>query len=160
MDNKNVGWLIVGISVLIIGIIFLFNNAMRSIVESGCTMDHLNGLCPAYNTITQQTYLSLAIVGVLLIIGLVIMFSKPQEKVIIKKVKEKNSGIRIDDSSLSVDERKVLTIIREKRGVFQSELVEIMGVDKVKITRILDSLENRGFIERKRRGLNNIVVIK
>ena len=34
------------------------------------------------------------------------------------------------------------------------------GISKVGISRILDRLENQGFIERKRRGMNNIVVLK
>src|SRR3989344_1538 len=105
MENKNVGWLIVGIAVLIIGIIFLFNTAMKEIVESGCTMDHLNGQCPAYDTITQQTYLSLAIVGVLVIIGFVLVFNKPKERVIIRKVKEKIINKKLDESELDNNEK-------------------------------------------------------
>ena len=85
MENKNVGWLIIGISALIVGIIFLFNNAMKRIIDSGCSMMHDLGYCPAYATINQQTYLSLSIVGILVIIGIVLIVSKPKERIIIKK---------------------------------------------------------------------------
>ncbi len=160
MENKNVGWLVVGIAVLIIGIIFLFNTAMKEIVESGCTMDHLNGQCPAYNTIKQQTYLSLAIVGILFIIGFVLILSKPNERVIIRKVKDKTKIKNLDESQLSKQEKDVLKIVRDNKAAFQADIIDKTGISKVGISRILDRLENQGFIERKRRGMNNIVVLK
>ncbi|MEK6918831.1 MAG: MarR family transcriptional regulator [Nanoarchaeota archaeon] len=160
MENKNVGWLIIGISVLIIGIIFLFNTAMKDIVDSTCTVEHLDGFCPAYETITQQTYLSLAIVGVLVIIGFVLVFNKPKERVIIRKVKEKIITKKLDESHLDNQEKEILKILKENKAVFQADLIDKTGISKVGMSRILDRLENRGFIERKRRGMNNIVVLK
>ncbi len=161
MENKNVGWLVVGIAVLIIGIIFLFNTAMVNIVESTCTMDHLNGQCPAYNTIQEQTYLSLAIVGVLVIIGVVLILSKPNERIVIRKVKDKPLSIKaLDESQLSKQEKDILRIVKDNKAVFQADLIDKVGISKVSMSRILDRLENRGFIERKRRGMNNIVVLK
>ncbi|PIN91750.1 hypothetical protein COU61_01900 [Candidatus Pacearchaeota archaeon CG10_big_fil_rev_8_21_14_0_10_35_13] len=44
--------------------------------------------------------------------------------------------------------------------LFQSDLVDKSGFDKVKVTRILDKLEGKGFIERKRRGMSNVVILK
>jgi len=38
--------------------------------------------------------------------------------------------------------------------------VEETGFTKVKITRILDSLEGNGLIERKRRGMTNIIILR
>ena len=44
--------------------------------------------------------------------------------------------------------------------MFQSALMEKIDIGKVKMTRLLDKLEAKQFIERKRRGMNNIVVLK
>ena len=44
--------------------------------------------------------------------------------------------------------------------MFQADLIDKSGLGKVKISRILDRLEGKGLIERKRRGMNNIVVFK
>jgi len=44
--------------------------------------------------------------------------------------------------------------------MFQSELVDENGYTKVKVTRILDKLEGRGLIERRRRGMTNVVILK
>ena len=160
MENKNVGWLIIGISALIVGIIFLFNNAMKRIIDSGCSMMHDLGYCPAYATINQQTYLSLSIVGILVIIGVVLIVSKPKEKIIIKKVKEKETKKSFNTSELKAEEKEVLNLIQANKAVFQSELIEKTGLGKAKMTRIIDRLEGKGFVERKRRGMTNIVVLK
>jgi uncharacterized membrane protein len=38
--------------------------------------------------------------------------------------------------------------------------MEKLGVGKVGITRLLDKLEAKQLIERKRRGMNNVVVLR
>jgi uncharacterized membrane protein len=157
MENKQVGWMIMGIAVVIIGIIFLFNSALKDVVGSSCSMEE--SVCPMYKTISQQTYLSLAIVGVLVVIGIVFLFMKPKERTIVKKIKDKQK--EIDMSNLEADEKEVVKILEKEGGaIFQSSLMEKLESGKVKITRLLDKLEAKQIIERKRRGMNNIVVLK
>ena len=159
MENKNVGWLILGISALIIVIIFLFRSALEKIVGASCGVEH--GLsCPMYITINQQTYLALAIVGVLIIVGIVLIFSKPHERIIIKRVKEREPKKKIDVSELRPEEKNVLKLVQENGAIFQAELIEKTGYGKVKMSRIIDRLEGRGYVERKRRGMTNVVVMK
>lgn len=160
MENRNVGWLIIGISALIVVIILLFNNAMKKIIDSGCGMFHDEGYCPAYGTINQQTYLSLAIVGVLVIIGIIMLFSKNKEKVVIKKVREKEMKKILNTTELKSEEKEVLMLVQKNKAIFQSDLIEKTGFGKAKMTRIIDHLEGKGFVERKRRGMTNIVVLK
>jgi uncharacterized membrane protein len=63
--------------------------------------------------------------------------------------------------NLDEDEKTVINKIMEENGAtFQSKLINKNGFSKVKITRILDKLEAKGLIERKRRGISNLVVIK
>ncbi len=162
MENKNVGYLILGISVLFIFVIFLFNNAMKNIIEQGCPLiaEHGGAFCPAYGTINQQTYLSLAIVGILIIVALFLVFSRQSEKIIIKKIKEKLIRKEINMNELSREEKQIYELINESKAVFQSDIIEKLSINKAKVTRVLDKLENKGLIERKRRGLTNVVVLK
>lgn len=162
MENKNVGWLIIGISALIVGIIFLFNNAMRKIIDSGCSLAHDIGYCPAYGTINQQTYLALGIVGILGIVGLVLVFSKPQKEVIVRTrtIEKKPRYKKADINGLNSEEKKILELVQQNKAIFQAELIEKTGLGKAKITRILDRLEGKNFVERRRRGMTNIVVLK
>ena len=160
MENKNVGYLILGISILIVFIIFLFNNAMKKIILEGCPAVHDGLACPAYGTIQQQTYLSLAIVGILILIGLVLIFTKPSERVIIKTIKEKTNKKEINLSQFKPEEKQVLKLIQENNAIFQADLIEKTKFGKAKVSRILDRLEGQGIIERKRRGMTNVVVLK
>ncbi len=158
MENKHVGWIIVGIAVLLVVIIFLFQNALQDIVGLSCGAEHSLS-CPMNQTINQQTYLALAIVGILLIIGIVLIFTEPKEKIIIKKVKERKK--KLDTSKLDKEEKKVVNLLlKENKAMFQSTLMEKLEIGKVKTTRLLDKLEAKQFIERKRRGMNNIVVLR
>ena len=160
MENKHVGWLVIGIAFAIIGIIFLFNTAMKEIVAEGCPLQfHDGAVCPAYKTIDQQTYLSLSIVGVLIVLGIVIIVSKPKRQVIVRRIGEKRAKLNIE-GDLTRDERQIITILSKSGPAFQAELIEKANIGKAKMTRILDRLENRGFVERKRRGLTNIVILK
>jgi uncharacterized membrane protein len=63
--------------------------------------------------------------------------------------------------SLQDDERKVYDLIVNAEGfMFQNDLIEKTGYSKVKVSRILDKLEMKGIVERRRRGMANIVVLK
>ena len=44
--------------------------------------------------------------------------------------------------------------------MFQSSLVNETKLSKVKVTRILDRLEGKSLIERKRRGMSNVIILK
>jgi uncharacterized membrane protein len=157
MRNRNVGFLIVGISILIVAIILLFNAGLKDIVDETC--DH-GSSCKMYDTISMQTNLSLIIAGLVLVIGLFLIFSKEHERIVVKRVKAKARAKRIDMSKLDADEKKVVGILkREKGAFFQKSVMEELGVGKVKMTRLVDKLEAKGIVERKRRGMNNIIVL-
>jgi len=160
MENKNVGYLIIGIAIILIAIIFIFNSALQDIVGASCTAVGHGDSCPMYNTITQQTYLALAIVGVLVIIGLVLIFTKPKEKIIIKKIKEKTIKKHIDISGLRQEDKQVLKLVQEQGTMFQADIIEKTNFGKAKVSRIIDRLEGKGIVERKRRGMTNVVVLK
>ena len=116
-----------------------------------------------YDTISVQTWISLAIAGLIIIIGLFLIFSKEETKIITKtkKIQIEKQRKPIDYSKLDKDEKIIIKSIEEADGtIFQSDLVEKSGFDKVKVTRILDRLEGRQLIERKRRGMTNIVVLR
>jgi len=159
MENKKVGYLLLGVTALLIIIIFLFQGALEEIVRLSCGPDH-SPTCPMNETIISQTYLALAIVGVLIIIALVLMFTKPKEKIIIKTKTVHAKRKPIDKSKLGRDEKKVVELLEKENAIFQSTLKEKLEIGKVKLTRLLDKLEAKQIIERKRRGMNNIVVLK
>ncbi len=156
MENKNVGMLIIGIAVIMAIIVIMFNSILKE--NLGLTCSH-GPTCEMYTNLNVQTGISLAIVAIILIIGLVIMFSKPKERIVVKTIKQKKK--RLDLSNLDKKEKEAVKILEEENGtMFQATLMEKLGIGKVGITRLLDKLEAKQIIERKRRGMNNIVVLK
>ena len=159
MNNKNVGYLLLGISIVIVFIIFLFNSALKQIINSSCTMAG-HASCTMTQELSKQTYLALGIVAILILVSLFLVFSRPEEKILIRRIKENNKKTNLDVSSLKPEEKQVIKIVQENKAIFQADLIEKTSLGKAKMSRILDKLEARGFVERKRRGMNNIVVLK
>jgi len=167
MRNRIVGFLILGIAALIGFIIFSFNTAMSDIVNTSCSH---GPSCPMWGTIEFQTNISIAAMVVVIVIGLYLIFFGREEKIItkIKTIKPQIESKKITKesyqkvmSSLDKDEKFVLEKIIESQGtIFQSDLVDKTDFSKVKVTRILDKLEGRNLIERKRRGMTNVVILK
>ena len=163
MKNRNVGWLIIGISIFIGFIIWLFNSGMIEILSSTCSH---GPSCSMYSSLRYQTWLSIGIALVVFVIGLFLILARENEKIIVKKIKPLASlkPREFDKKSLKhldKTEQEIMNLILENNGsIFQSEIVDKTGVGKVRVTRILDSLEAQGLIERKRRGMTNIVMLK
>jgi putative component of membrane protein insertase Oxa1/YidC/SpoIIIJ protein YidD len=156
MENKTVGWIVTGIAILMGVIVLIFNLGLKNIVGETCSH---GPECSMYDTIAVQTWISLAIVGVILAIGIILMFIKPKEKIIVKTLKEKKK--KKDYSGLEKNEKEVVDLLlNEGNAMFQADLMEKLNIGKVGVTRLLDKLEAKQIIERKRRGMNNIVVLK
>ncbi|NIO45006.1 MAG: hypothetical protein GTN36_05645 [Candidatus Aenigmarchaeota archaeon] len=167
MKNRAVGILIIIIAILIGYIIFSFNRAMISIVDTACSH---GPTCPMWGTIEFQTNVSIGIMVFIVAIGLYLIFFGKEEKIItkVKTIKTQIEPKKITKENykkimrnLNKDEKFVLEKIIEADGtIFQSDLVDKTKFTKVKVSRILDRLEGRGLIEKRRRGMANIVVLK
>jgi predicted transcriptional regulator len=167
MRNRVIGILIIIIAILMGFIIFSFNRALTDIVNTACSH---GPSCPMWGTIEFQTNVSIGIMIFIVIIGLYLIFFSKEEKVItkIKTLKQQIEPKKITKenyqkimSTLSQDEKVILEKIIESQGtIFQSDLVDKTKFTKVKITRTLDKLEGKGLIERKRRGMTNVIILK
>ena len=156
MENKHVGIIISGIALVMAFMVLIFNMGLKKIVQDTCTH---GSTCSMYDTITVQTWISFSLAMIILIVGIVVMTIKPKEKIIIKKIKEKKKLLNL--KGLEKAEKEVIELLRkEGNAMFQADLMEKMEMGKVKTTRLLDKLEAKQLIERKRRGMNNLVVIK
>ena len=155
MRNKSVGFLVSGIALVIALIVWIFNVGLKKIVSQTCTH---GPSCSMYDTISMQTWISLGIAALVLVIGIFLIFAKENEKIVIRKFRERQKKLNVE--GLDKDEKHVVTLLQQENGaMFQSSLMENMEIGKVKATRLLDKLEAKQLIERKRRGMNNIVVL-
>jgi uncharacterized membrane protein len=161
MENKIFVFTLLILLLGFLGIIYLYNNLINDLAAKSCT-DVLGEKCPHAKVSEIQTYIIFFLLFLLILlifwIGKIYLEKSKKQEItdFIKKDVKK-----IDFSKLDDDEKKVFSIINENNGsVFQSELVKKTSYTKVKISRILDRLEQKGLIERKRRGMTNLVVIK
>ena len=136
----------------------MFNNALKKIVEATCI--HGTG-CPMWGTIDIQTNISIGVMIFIILIGFYLVFLADEIKIPWLKPRHKTLHKTRSDKDLDEDEKKVINCVVESEGtIFQSDLVEKTKFSKVKITRVLDRLEGKGFIERRRRGMTNVVILK
>ena len=158
MKNRIVGIIIAGFALLLGFITWLFNNALTEIVNDSCSH---GPTCPMWGTIRFQTYVSLGIIGAVVIVGLYFIFfarDEDQRPLQPRKIDKKDYSKILKE--LGDDERHAMNRLIDAQGsLFQSDLVDEHHT-KVKVTRILDRLEGKGLIERKRRGMTNIVILK
>jgi predicted transcriptional regulator/TM2 domain-containing membrane protein YozV len=164
MKNKVVGYIIIGIALLIGFIIFSFNRALTEIVSSACVH---GSSCPMWGTLSFQTNIGIGIMAFVVLIGLYLVFFGKEERIIapaireLKPVKVSRENYQEIIKEMDEDEKQLFEEILKAEGtIFQSDLVEKTGLNKVKVTRILDRLEGRGLVERRRRGMTNVVILK
>jgi hypothetical protein len=172
MRNKYVGMIVVGISLLIGFLVWLFNRSLSNIVNESCSH---GPTCPMWGSIQFETNVGLGLMIFVVLVGLYLIFFAKDDPQIVKEVhretrivKEQVQPKKIDKGhfkdileSLNGDDRRVLELLIESQGtIFQSDVVSKLGLTKVRVTRILDRLEGRSLIERKRRGMTNVVILK
>jgi uncharacterized membrane protein len=64
-------------------------------------------------------------------------------------------------SDLGENAQRVYALLMENDGIMaQSDIVAKTGISKVSVTRALDTLEGKDLVERKRRGMGNIIYLR
>ncbi|VVB99375.1 MarR family protein [uncultured archaeon] len=161
--NKALMGIIALLLVVLAVSVYFYNSTLNNLAAGSCT-DIAGAACPHEKIVETQNVI---IAVLIIVIGAIVAFiayqfywKKPEEKGEAISVDRKKPK-KIDVSSLDTDERKVIEIVREGNGsVFQSEIVKRLGYSKVKVSRILDKMEQKGLLEKKRRGMANLVVLK
>lgn len=155
-DKKVLGIVLMVIGVVLMSIMLLIQANHESQAVFMCEAVSENPAlemedCPAHDPV--QTWLitsGFIIAGIIISVGAYAYISSVERKE--KKVSRRN---------LDSDEIKLIEILERNQGAcYQSKLVEDTEFSKVKVTRILDKLEQKEIIERKRRGMSNLITIR
>jgi len=160
MKNRIIGAIVIIIALLVGILTYSFSSALNKIHSETCLMGKT---CTANQAIEFQTTSGIIFFSLLVLVGLYLIFFGQEKVEIIKKIREKVKRKDYNNilKTLTAEERKILmAVISEQGAIFQSDLAEKTGFDKVKVSRILDKLEGRQIIERRRRGMTNIVILK
>jgi len=164
MKPRHLGISIVIVSIVIIGMLFYFNSILnQQNLEScseicgtqegtSCSIES----CP-FNIEHNNSEGFIFVIGLLVAflggIGFYLTLTKA-EKLIEQK--------EYDLTKLNNEEKEIFLFIKENKdkGVYQSNIVEKFNIPKSKVSRILDKLERLEIVERKRRGMTNIILLK
>jgi DNA-binding transcriptional ArsR family regulator len=74
---------------------------------------------------------------------------------------ERRTGWEALSKTLKEDEAKVYQAILDGGGVMnQGDIGEKAGLSKTTISRTLELLESRGLVEKRRRGMGNVILLK
>ena len=164
MKNKHVGFIIIGIAIVFFFVVMSYNNALQTIIETTCTH---GDTCPMHITVKTQEMISYSLMGLLVAVGILIaFFVKDYKNIERKKLELPHAEISKEEfnkiiEDLDQESKKLMQIVlREEGSVYQSDLIKETKLSKVKVSRLLDKLEGKGFIERKRRGMTNVVILK
>jgi len=143
-------------AVCILGIKLLNSTSIQIFLEDGST------------PILVQKYFTYADVVILTITSLVIgisgtylLLSGTPEEHTESVLEDRKNAWKESSKKLVENEQKVYEAILEADGITaQSEIVQKTQLSKASVSRSLDLLESKGLVERKRRGMGNIVLLK
>ncbi len=156
-NNASLGIILIIFSVLLIAIVSSLKVDMD---EQGAYLCELVDLdptlnmeeCPAHknNSSSWLVMIAFSIALLILAVGIYLSFFH-----------KKNKNNKINISKLDDEEKKIIKIVEENGGsAYQSDIVKELELSKVQVTRVLDKLENKNILERKRRGMANLIVLK
>jgi uncharacterized membrane protein len=148
----------IGIGLIIVALILAMVVGYFRAVIIQLQRAEMGGSCPMENNIPPEIVIGYAIAVAIGAIGLYITISDLRSARF-RTQSAQDWGKKA--SSLAGDERKLYDMVAQSDGVmFQSDIVEKSGMQKVKVSRVLDKMEARGIIERRRRGMSNVVMLR
>jgi uncharacterized membrane protein len=161
MMTRKIGIVIITLSIALLATLFLIKGEIDSqslfLCESVASNPSIEmSQCPAHTgNFSWMLVGASGIVFLLLGMGSYItMMEQATEK---RKCEFK----KIDEAKFDAEEKRLYRLIKDGEGSrYQMDLRKETQWSKVKITRILDRLETKGIIERKRRGMTNIIFLK
>lgn|SRR3989338_2190212 len=160
-NHKSIGSLLIALAfILLVTLVIVKINTDKEgaflceLVEESptLTMDE----CPAHESNTSWLLLiSFGISFLILGAGMYLIFFPVNKELQDKLLAE------IDTSTLTEEENKIYNLIKLNKGsIYQSDIMKQTQLSKVKVSRVLDRMEGKSILERKRRGMTNIVILK
>ena len=154
---REAGFALIAISILLFFVMVSITDELNKLMYTECA--HPEGeVCPMATSLPIQSYIGFSLDFATAGFGVFLVYkSRQTEKS--RSLKKQDFEKRLKE--LDGDEKKIYELISGSDGVvFQSDIVEKTEFPKVKVTRLLDRMEHRGLVERRRRGMSNIVLIK
>ena len=162
IDQKTIGSFLIGFSLILLFILIWVKINVDTEQGFLCEVveerpDLSMEQCPAHESNTSWLIIAgFFIVFLVFASGLFLLFY-PE----LRQKEDSPKSEKIDVSLLQEYEKKMYDLLILNQGsMYQSDIIKELGLSKVKVSRILDKMEGKHIIERKRRGMTNIIVLR
>ncbi len=161
INVKTIGSVLIGFSIILLFLLVFLkvDNDSKSadLCDKYQELDLDMQECPVHkNTFSWAIIVAFGVGFIMLVIGIYLLLMPK-----LSSESTKKEFKHFDINKLDEQEKNIYNILKNKGGsVYQLDLIKGTGFSKVKISRILDKMESMGILERKRRGMTNIIVLK
>ena len=158
LERNQLASLIVAVGALV-GFIALLLVSLRIGEQGHNSCPAIGEGCSVIGHIPGESFLGLGALAIVAVAGafMAIKPHKPdakQAKPIVRQVPESAAKLKGEEKAVYD------LLVRHEGTVFQGDIIKELGYSKVKTSRILDRLEANGLVERRRRGMANMVIAK
>ncbi len=176
---RMIGSVLIGLAIILIFILSFVKLDIDKEQAFLCNTVHsdpeLSQSCPVHESnVSWLMTISFVLAAIVLISGVYLLFMpalhsrKDKESIEVSKeninkdIKSERLDFKeVDVSKLDEDEKIIYDLLKRNNGsMYQSDIIKETQYSKVKTTRLLDKLHSRGIVDRQRRGMTNIVVLK
>jgi DNA-binding MarR family transcriptional regulator len=166
MDNKKLGLIIIGISIVFSLFIYGLGSKLQEFQSDACTCsdscaDSCNEHEPPY-----LIYGSIAVIFSTLSLGVYLFFFEKSHQSLISKlkddasVKSKHEKFELIQLGLNDDEKKILAAVRDQDGITQHTLGLRTDMHKSKLSIIVGMLEKKSLVKKVQSGKTHQVFLK
>lgn len=156
MESKKLGFLIIGMSIVLGFIMFSFMNKLSFQEEQL----HCNptGECKQVNSLLGLSHIAIGFISFILALGFYLLFFNRGEEAILKRLEEeKDTKLQEDKFGvvlkiLDENEKKIINAIKDQDGITQTTLRYRTDLSKAKISQVLGDFEKKNLIKRIQKG--------
>lgn len=164
MDNKKLGLIIIGLSILF-GLVLLAYNTETTQIKANLCSEHSN-TCNAAHESSLLVHSGIAIIVATLSLGIYMLFFEKSSEILINKlkyeasIKTKEEKFNLILMGLNNDERIIMNAIKEQDGITQHTLGIRTNLHKSKLSVIVSILEEKGLIKKEKKGKTNHLFLR
>ncbi|MDP2749558.1 MAG: hypothetical protein Q8O89_01855 [Nanoarchaeota archaeon] len=162
MDNKKLGLIIIGLSVLFSLLTWGFSSQLSALKTDACAC----GISCAAHEQSYLIYCGIALIAATLSLGAYLLFFEKSHKLILDKI-EKDSSVKNSEErfnlilmGLNADEKKILSAVKEQDGITQHTLGLRTDMHKSKLSVVMGILEHKGLIKKEKKGKTNQIFLR
>tara|TARA_Y100000310_G_scaffold212686_2_gene213566 strand:+ start:1541 stop:2044 length:504 start_codon:yes stop_codon:yes gene_type:complete len=156
MDNKKLGFLILGIAAVVSVVIFSFMGSLRA---QGTTLNcNPSNECKQVQSMLGLSHVAIGLISFITALGFYLLFFSKGEEAILKRL-EDEKNIQVNQNKFEIilktldeNEKKVLHAVKEQDGITQSTLKFRTDMSKSKLSQILTDFEKKNLIKRIEKG--------